>query len=162
MSYKHILHILGGLPVMELFNKYLIKKSLGISLCILCWTAAAIQFISSLNPDNAKMVNAFLETSGIKITNINKTTNEIIFPQTPGSQPQTLNTITGWLRNYDRNITLVSCNNAGNYYDYYFYSPILNKNCGIKPLFQGSNIHMAVTNTPAHIYMGIPYIDYDF
>ncbi len=162
MFYKHILHISGGLPVMELFRRYLIKKSLGISLCILCWAAAAIQFISSLNPGNAKMVNAFLETSGIKITNINKTTNEIILPQIPVHQPQALNIITGWLKNYDKNITLVSCNNAGNYYDYYFYSPLLSKNCRIKPLFQGSNIHIAVTNTPVHIYMGIPYIDYDF
>lgn len=147
---------------MELFKKHLIKKSLGISLCILCWTTVLVQFISSLNLNNTKAANAFLESHNIKTNNINQTTKELILPSVLKNQPQTLNMVTGYIKNYDKNIILVSCNNAGNFYDYYFYSPMLSKNYGIKPLDQGFNIHIAVTNTPVHIYIGIPYIDYDF
>lgn len=147
---------------MEFYRKHFIKKSLGISLCILCWTVFAIQFIYSLNTSNTKMVNAFLETSSIKTIDINNTTKEIIVPQIFKNQPQKLDIITEFLKNYDKNICLVSANNAGNYYDYYFYSPLLDKNYNITPLSQGFNIHIAVTNSPVHIYIGIPYIDYDF
>ncbi|MFG6394128.1 MAG: hypothetical protein K1W24_08140 [Lachnospiraceae bacterium] len=147
---------------MELYRKHFIKKGLGISLCILCWTSFAIQFIYSLNVNNNKMVNAFLETSNIKTININKNTKEIITPQVLKNQKQALNIITGFLKKHDKNTCLVFANNAGNYYDYYFYSPLLDKNYNITPLSQGFNIHIAVTNAPIHIYIGIPYIDYDF
>lgn len=138
---------------MEFCKKYFTRKSLGISLCILCWTAFAIQFIYGLNLN---------KTYNIKAININKNTKEIIAPQVLKDQAQALNIITGLLKNHDKNIRLVFANNAGNYYDYYFYSPLLEKYYNITPLSQGFNIHIAVTNPPVHIYIGIPYIDYDF
>lgn len=147
---------------MELYNKHLLKKSFGLSLCLLCWTTATLQFIYNLNTNNAKMVNAFLETSSIQTVNINKTTTQIILPFVPDCQKEALDIITNCFKKYDKNIKPVLSNNAGNYYDFYFYSPLLNKNYGINTLPQGSNIHIAVTNTPVHIYIGIPYIDYDF
>lgn len=146
---------------MELCRKHLLKKSLGLSLCFLCWTTAAIQFIYGLN-NNTKMVNAFFETSNIQPVNINHTTKELILPSVPACQKEASDIITNCLKKYDQNIQLILSGNAGNYYDYYFYSPLLNKNYGINKLSQGSNIHIAVTDTPVHIYIGIPYIDYDF
>ena len=32
-------------------------------------------------------------------------------------------------KKYDKDVVIISNNNAGNYCDYYFYSPKLNKNC---------------------------------
>lgn len=134
---------------MKFYRKYLITKSLGISLSVLCWTVAAIQFCSNLN-------NLYY------FKDINQTTKELIFPSGINSQSQALNTITILIKKYDKNTVVISDNNAGNYCDYYFYSPKLNNNYGIMPLSQGSNIHIAITNAPVHIYIGIPYIDYDF
>ena len=147
---------------MEFYRKHLARKSLGISLCLLCWTTAAVQFIYGLNASNTRIVNAFFETAGIQPVDINTTTKEIIFPSVLSCQTEASDIIITCLKNYDKNIQLVSSSNAGNYYDYYFYSPLLNKNYGINPLYQGSNVHIAVTDTPVHVYIGIPYIDYDF
>ena len=147
---------------MEFYKKHILKKSLGISLCIFCWITAAIQFIYSLNNNNTQMVNAFFETANVQQLNINQTTKEIKLPSVTNSQAEASDSIITCLKKYDKNINLVSSSNTGNYYDYYFYSPLLNKHYGINPLFQGSNIHIAITDTPVRIYIGIPYIDYDF
>ncbi len=147
---------------MEFYKKHLLKKSLGISLCIFCWITAATQFIYKLNNNKTQIVNAFFETSNIQQLDINRTTKEIKLPSVTSCQKEASGTITACLKKYDKNTRLVSSNNAGNYYDYYFYSPLLNKNYGINVLSQGSNIHIAITDTPVHIYIGIPYIDYDF
>lgn len=147
---------------MELYKKHWLKKSLGVSLCIFCWIAAATQFIYNLSNSNTQIVNAFLETSNMQQLNINQTTKEIKLPSVTSCQAEASGIITTCLKKYDKNIRLVSSNNAGNYYDYYFYSPLLNKSHGVAPLSQGSNIHIAITDTPVHIYIGIPYIDYDF
>lgn len=151
---------------MESYRKYLIAKSLGISLAILCWTMAAVQFFSSLCISNTKMTNAFIETSNTNnlycIKDINQTTKELIFTSDINSQSQALDAITVLIKKYDKNTVAISNNNAGNYCDYYFYSPKLNHNDGIVPLFQGFNIHVAITDAPVHIYIGTPYIDYDF
>ncbi|MCI9077753.1 MAG: hypothetical protein HFH68_02350 [Lachnospiraceae bacterium] len=147
---------------MEFYKKHILKKSIGISLCIFCWITAATQFIYNLNNNNTQLANAFFETSNIQQLNINQTTKEIKLPSVISSQKEASGIIITWLKKYDKNIRLVSSNNAGNYYDYYFYSPLLNKNYGIHPLSQGSNIHIAITDIPVRIYIGIPYIDYDF
>ncbi len=151
---------------MESYRKYLIAKSLGISLAILCWTMAAVQFFSSLCISKTKMTNAFIETSNTNnlycIKDINQTTKELIFTSDINSQSQALDAITVLIKKYDKNTVAISNNNAGNYCDYYFYSPKLNHNDGIVPLSQGFNIHVAITDAPVHIYIGTPYIDYDF
>lgn len=151
---------------MESYRKYLIAKSLGISLAILCWTMAAVQFFSSLCISKTKMTNAFIETSNTNnlycIKDINQTTKELIFTSDINSQSQALDAITVLIKKYDKNTVAISNNNAGNYCDYYFYSPKLNNNDGIVPLSQGFNIHVAITDAPVHIYIGTPYIDYDF
>lgn len=147
---------------MELYKKHLLKKSFGISLCIFCWITAATQFIYNLNNNNTQTVNAFFETSSMQQLNINQTTKEIKLPSAANCQEEASEIVISCLKKYDKNITLVSSNNAGNYYDYYFYSPLLNQKYGTAPLSQGSNIHIAITDAPVHIYIGIPYIDYDF
>ncbi len=108
------------------------------------------------------MVNAFFETTNVQQLNINQTTKEIKLPSVTSSQAEASDSIITCLKKYDKNINLVSSSNTGNYYYYYFYSPLLNKHYGVNPLFQGSNIHIAITDTPVRIYIGIPYIDYDF
>ncbi len=129
--------------------KFYRKKSLGISLSVLCWTVAIFQLCSSL----------YLS---VTIKDINQTTKELVFQSRIDSQSQALDTITALIKKYDKNTIIISDNNAGNYCDYYFYSPKLNKNYKIMPLSQGSNIHIAITDAPVHIYIGTPYIDYDF
>lgn len=129
--------------------KFYSKKSLGISLSVLCWTVAAIQLCSSL-------------LVPIAIKDINQTTKELVLQSRTNSQSQALDTITALIKKYDKNTVMISDNNAGNYCDYYFYSPKLNNNYKIMPLSQGSNIHIAITDAPVHIYIGTPYIDYDF
>jgi len=155
---------------MRLFKKHLLSKSFGISLCILCWTVTIYQYCHSLYVPGTKTINAFIENPGgscigsypdFYLKDINKTTKELVLLQKISNQPHALNIINSALESYDKNIILVSCNNAGSYYDYYFYSPELDKS-GTSPLAQGSNIHVAVTSFPVHIYIGIPYIDYDF
>lgn len=151
---------------MESYRKYLIGKSLGISLAILCWTAAAIQFCSNLCISRTKITNAFIEMSNTNnlyyLKDINQTTKELIFTSGINSQSQALDTIIVLIKKYDKNTVVISNNNAGNYCDYYFYSPKLNNNYGIVPLSQGSNIQVSITDAPVHVYIGTPYIDYDF
>ncbi len=129
---------------MKFYRKHLILKSLGILLIISVFTK-----ISST--DNLYYIK-----------NINQTTKELVFQTGITSQSQALDTITSLIRKYDKNTKNISGNDAGNYCDYYFYSHKLNNDYGIMPLSQGSNIHVAITDAPVHIYIGTPYIDYDF
>lgn len=129
---------------MKFYRKHLILKSLGILLIISVFTK-----ISST--DNLYYIK-----------NINQTTKELVFQTGITSQSQALDTITSLIRKYDKNTKNISGNDAGNYCDYYFYSYKLNNDYGIMPLSQGSNIHVAITDAPVHIYIGTPYIDYDF
>lgn len=129
---------------MEFLRKHSITKSLGILLAVLCWTAAS-------NTDNLYYLK-----------DINNTTKEIVFKSKIDSQSQALNSVISLITKYDKNTIIISDNDAGNYCDYYLYSPKLNNNYNIMPLSQGSNIHVAITDTPIHIYIGTPYIDYDF
>ena len=141
---------------MKNYRKHLIAKSLGISLSILCFLTAIVQYCSKINMPETKMINAF------SIKDTSKITKEILCPNGFTNQPQAINLVISSIKKYDKDVVIISNNNAGNYCDYYFYSPKLNKNCGVKPLFQGSNIHVAITGSPVHLYIGIPYIDYDF
>lgn len=156
---------------MKFYRKHCITKSLGLSLAIVCWLCAAAQFCSGLKTHGVKIINAFIETTDtgynsknnlVSIKNITRTTSEIILPSITDNQAQALNMTTTFLKNYDKNLTLVLGQDASNYHDYYFYSPLLSKDYGIKPLSQGFNIHLAITDSPVHIYIGVPYIDYDF
>lgn len=172
------------------YNKHIFTKSFGLALSAFCWILAAIQFCSNINIHNAKMITAFLEESQISpyitsktnkvsyfcndsnidnnhfynysIKNINCSTKEIIPSTSFKNQSEAYDLLIYYLSQLDNNTSLISCNNTYNYKDYYFYSQKLMISDNIKPLTQGSNIHAAITDYPVHIYIGTPYIDYDF
>ena len=49
---------------------------------------------------------------------------------------------------------------ADDYYDYYFYSPLIEA-AGVKPIGQGYNVHVAVKKDGS-VYLGFPNITCDF
>lgn len=136
---------------MKFYRKYLF----GISLSFLCCTIAAIKLYSNLY---LPRTNTAHTNDSYYFKYINRTTKELIFPSGINSQIQALDIITTIIKKYDNNTVIISGSNTENYLDYYFYSPKLK----IAPLLQGSNIHVAITGAPVHIYIGTPYIDYDF
>ncbi len=153
----------------KFYKHHILPKSYGIALAILCWTFAALQLMSNINIFSEKNIPAFLETevttSGnyiysdkyFAVKQINNSTFELL----PLSNTKILDALNSFVKQYDNSVKLTSYHNAGNYDDYYLYSKVLDKN-GITPLTQGCNLHIAITKSPLHIYMGIPCIDYDF
>ena len=152
----------------HLYKSHFLSKSFAISLSLICWSAALFKCAADYNGSAAQAVTAF-STSSINhsysspvIRMINKTTYEISFGNKKNSTKKELYTfIFDKINSYDTTIKLMSVDPAKGYTDYYLYSPKLCKENNILPVSDGFNIHIAITDS-GKIYLGLPYIDYDF
>ena len=140
----------------RLFTTHFLSKSFAISLSLLCWLAVLFNFSTEHTNSSAQAFTAF-STSSIngpdnspEIKMINKNTYELSY-----------NNTFDILKQYDKNLSLISSYTADNYTDYYFYSPKLCNEKNITPVSNGFNIHLAITQS-GKVYLGLPYIDYDF
>lgn len=140
----------------RLFTTHFLSKSFAISLSLLCWLAVLFNFSTEHTNSSAQAFTAF-STSSIngpdnspEIKMINKNTYELLY-----------NNTFDILKQYDKNLSLISSYTADNYTDYYFYSPKLCNEKNITPVSNGFNIHLAITQS-GKVYLGLPYIDYDF
>ena len=140
----------------RLYTTHFLSKSFAISLSLLCWIAVLFNFSAGHTNSSAQAVTAF-STSSVncpdyspEIKMINKNTYELSY-----------NNTFDILKQYDKNLSLISSYTAGNYTDYYFYSPKLCNEKNITPVSNGFNIHLDITKY-GKVYLGLPYIDYDF
>ncbi|MDE6851429.1 MAG: hypothetical protein K2J67_02930 [Lachnospiraceae bacterium] len=102
-----------------------------LGLAIFCWFAALIQCLKS--QQNHSFISPLIETT------------------VPAYSTQSLKNSSSYC---------VYSHEANDYYDYYFYSPLV-ESAGIAPIGQGYNLHVAVKKD-GHIYLGFPNITCDF
>ena len=153
----------------HLHKSHIVSKSFAISIALICWAAAFINFTKDYKHSATQAVTAFSTSSinhiynSIQITPINKTTYELsINNQNKLNKTELFNNVYKYLTTYyDRDINLISIHPAKGYNDYYLYRSQLCNNKNISPLSGGFNFQIAITNTKK-IYIGIPCIDYDF
>lgn len=165
MIYKPIKEV----SVMKhLYKTHFLSKSFAILLSLSCWLAALFNCTIEHNNSSAQAVTAF-STSSIScpnnspdITQINKNTFELSYNSSPNPANKNLyhNTFK-ILKQYDKRIKLIAVYPANSYTDYYLYSPKLCNEKNITPISNGFNIHLAITHS-GKIYLGLPYIDFDF
>lgn len=99
-------------------------------LTVFCWLAALVQCLKSQK--NSSLVSPFTETT------------------VPAYSTHCLANSSHCIYSHETN----------DYYDYYFYSPLIEK-AGIAPIGQGYNLHIAVKKNGS-IYLGFPNITCDF
>ncbi len=102
-----------------------------LGLAIFCWFAALIQCLKSQK--DSSFIRPFIETA------------------VPAYSTQCLK---------DSSSYCIYSHEADDYYDYYFYSPLIEA-AGVKPIGQGYNVHVAVKKDGS-VYLGFPNITCDF
>lgn len=132
-----------------------------ITLCIalICWLFLFGQILTSyVFTASSKAIPAFLS-----VTDTHENTSTPSMYSCPvsalGSDTPDSDTIYQFLKQYDRDIRLISCHKEKNYTDIYFYSPILQQNA-VSDDNRNFNLQVAITDTK--VYFGTPFLQYDF
>lgn len=134
-----------------------------ITLCfaLICWIFLFMQIISDYIITPAQeTIPAFQPVADTSYQNNSMVSYPVsAFSDSSSDKLPDQHTIYHFLKQYDKEIRLISYQAERNYSDLYFYSPALEKKNVSK---NNRNFNLQVAITRSKVYFGTPFLQYDF
>lgn len=132
---------------------------LALGFALLCWMLLFYQFLSAYLIPAKSTIPAFLPVADTKQENSMISYPVSAFSDFSSGKTLDQNTLYRFLKQYDKDVEIISYHTEKNYTDIYFYSPVLqrkNTANSSKPF----NLQAAIT--ASKVYFGTPFLQYDF